>query len=284
MELFIDVILDAGIDTLKLLPFLFLTYLAMEYLESHTGEHTAQMLTRTRNAGPLIGGLLGMIPQCGFSSAASSLYSGGIITAGTLIAVFLSTSDEMLPILLSGNAPIPDILRILGLKVVFGIIFGFIVDVLLRFLRPKNPERHIHDLCEHDHCHCEEGSMLYSTLNHTLQVALFILIVNLVLGFLVEAIGMNRLITGFQSYPVLSIFITALIGLIPNCASSVAITTLYLQGVLSFGSMMAGLLACAGIGLVVLFRNNRRQRVNLAILGTLYVISVICGIFCNVIF
>ncbi|MDO4632830.1 MAG: putative manganese transporter [Eubacteriales bacterium] len=281
MELLADVLLDAVIDTAKLLPFLFLTYLAMEYLEEHAGGRTPQILAKTQKAGPLLGGLFGIVPQCGFSSAAASLYSGGLITTGTLIAVFLSTSDEMLPIFISGKVPPVQILQILGLKAVCGVIAGFVFDAVLRVLhrRKKEEIQTIHDLCEHDHCHCETGGILRSALKHTLQVTAFIFAVNILLGFAAELIGMARLMRTAQAYPLLSIFVSALIGLIPNCASSVAITTLYMEGVLSFGSMMAGLLSCAGIGMAVLFRTNRKLKKDVSILGACYIASVLFGLF-----
>ncbi|XCP84572.1 putative manganese transporter [Roseburia hominis] len=279
MELLIDIIMDAALDTAKLIPFLFLTYLAMEYLENKAGEKTVEFLLGAGKKGPLIGGILGVVPQCGFSAAAANLYSGGVITVGTLIAVFLSTSDEMLPILLSERTKVSAILLILGGKMTAGVVAGIIVDFVVR-MRHKGEQRglHIHEICERDHCHCEEGSILKSAFTHSVQIVLFIFVITLALNGLVEWIGMERIVRMISSYPFVSIFLTALVGLIPNCAASVAITTFYLEGVLSAGSMFAGLLSCAGIGLLVLFRTHRNWKVNLQIMGCLYVISVVCGI------
>ena len=205
-ELIWDVLLDAVSDTLRLVPFLFLTYLVMEYLEHKTQDTARQMIRRAGKLGPLIGGIAGAFPQCGFSAAASSLYAGGVISAGTLMAVFLSTSDEMLPIFISEAVDIQVILKILGVKIVIGAVSGFVLDILWRAgsrkRREYNEHRHIHrehhekdihDLCEHEHCHCEEGSILKSAVIHSLQITLFIFLVTLVIGFLVEILGEDQI-------------------------------------------------------------------------------------------
>lgn len=267
-------------DTVKLIPFLFLTYLAMEYLERRAGEKTVAMLLNNGRKGPIVGGLLGIVPQCGFSAAAANLYAGGVITVGTMVAVFLSTSDEMLPILISGRVEMKEILMILGLKVLVGILAGVFVDYAVRKMNGgRQKGLHIKEICERDHCHSEEGSILKSAVIHSLHILAFIFLFTFVLDFLVEMIGMEQLVKMAAEYPFISIFLVALIGLIPNCATSVAITTFYLEGVLSFGCMFAGLLACAGIGLVVLFRTNRNWKKNMIITAGVYGISVICGIF-----
>ena len=175
MELFIDILKDTTIDTVKLIPFLFLTYLAMEYLENKAGQKTVRMLLGAGKKGPVIGGILGVVPQCGFSAAAANLYSGGVITVGTMIAVFLSTSDEMLPILISEQADVRKIMAILIGKIIVGIVAGILVDIGVRVLG-KGYQRglHIHDICEHDHCHCEEGSIVKSALIHSVQILVFI--------------------------------------------------------------------------------------------------------------
>lgn len=279
MELMIDIFMDAVIDTAKLIPFLFLTYLAMEYLENKAGEKTVNMLLGAGKKGPLIGGILGVVPQCGFSAAAASLYSGGVITIGTMIAVFLSTSDEMLPILISERTKAKEIVWILGVKIFIGVIAGILVDIVVR-MRTGGTQKglHIHEICERDHCHCEEGSILKSAVTHSLQTVLFVFLVTLALNVLVEGIGMEQVVRAAAAHPVRSILLTALIGLVPNCASSVMITTFYLEGVLSVGSMLAGLLSCAGVGLLVLFRTNKNWKVNLMTVASLYGISVFCGL------
>lgn len=271
------------IDTIKLIPFLFLTYLAMEYLERRAGGKTVAMLLHTGKKGPIIGGLLGVVPQCGFSAAAASLYAGGVITVGTMVAVFLSTSDEMLPILISGRTELKEIVLILGMKIFVGIVAGIFVDYVVRKANGgKQKGLHIREICERDHCHGEEGSLLKSAVIHSLHILAFIFLFTLVLELAVEWIGMEEVIRMAASYPFLSIFLVALIGLIPNCASSVAITTFYLEGVLSFGSMFAGLLACAGIGIVVLFRMNQNWKKNLIIVSGIYAISVLAGILTEI--
>lgn len=270
-------------DTLKLIPFLFLTYLAMEYLENRAAEKMVAVLSNTGKKGPVIGGLLGIIPQCGFSAAAANLYAGGVITVGTMVAVFLSTSDEMLPILISGRAETKEILFILGAKVLVGITAGLLVDVIVRKMNGgKQKGLHIHEICERDHCHCEEGSILQSALIHTVRITLFIFVLLLGINLAAEWIGMERLIALAAGYPILSIFLVGLIGMIPNCAVSVAITTFYLEGVLSFGSMFAGLLACAGIGIVILFKMNRNWKKNVIIMSGIYAISVFSGILLEI--
>ncbi len=278
MDFFIDILSDAAIDTLRLAPFLFLTYLVMEYLENKAEEKTILLLSRTGKKGPLIGGLLGVIPQCGFSAASATLYSGGVITAGTLLAVFLSTSDEMLPILLSGHADFSLIAGILLGKAAAGILVGILVDMVLRAIG-KQSSLCIHELCEQEHCRCEEGSIARSALIHTLQILAFLFLITAVLNLLIESVGMEHIMQAAGAHPVLSVFVSALIGLIPNCAASVAITTLYLEGLIPLGSMFAGLLSCAGIGLLVLLRTNRRWKQNLFIFTVLYASSVLIGIF-----
>ena len=274
-----DVLADAVIDTVKLIPFLFLTYLLMEWLEEKTGEKAVSMIRRNGRWGPVIGAVLGVVPQCGFSAAAASLYSGGLITVGTLLAIFLSTSDEMLPIMISEAVSPLIIGKILLTKIVLGLLFGIGIDTLNKFRHrwKKDKEKHIHDLCEQDHCHCEEGNVFLSALRHTIQIVIFILIFTFVIGLLIELVGENAIGTFLTSRPVTGVLLSALIGLIPNCGASVTITELYLRGILSPGQMTAGLLVGAGVGLMVLFRTNRRLVENLKITGILYLAGVLGG-------
>ena len=266
-----------------MIPFLFLTYLGMEYLENRAGQKTIEVLSRTGKKGPIIGGLLGVLPQCGFSAAAASLYAGGVVTVGTMVAVFLSTSDEMLPILISGRADGKEILFILAAKVLVGIVAGLFVDFAIRKTHNGGQKGlHIHDICERERCHCCDGSILKSALIHTIRITVFIYIILFAIDFLAEWIGMERFIELAGGYPFVSIFLVGLIGLIPNCAVSVAITTFYLEGVLSFGSMFAGLLACAGVGIVILFKMNRPWQKNVIITGGIYAISVLSGILLEI--
>lgn len=272
MDIILDVFLDTGIDALKLLPFLFLAYLAMECLEHWTGGKMQEVVKKSGKAGPAIGGLLGVFPQCGFSAAAANLYAGGIITLGTLIAVFLSTSDEMLPIMISENVAPSMIGKILLLKVIFAIVMGFLVDFFFR----KNAEMQIGHLCERHHCHCERG-IWRSALRHTWKIFLYIIVVSLILNFAVALIGEEALAALIQGKPALSLFLAALVGMIPNCASSVVLTQLYLGGVLSAGALMAGLLSGSGVGFLVLLRVNDDRRENLRIFALLYAIGVCAG-------
>ena len=278
-------VLEHGIiDTVKLVPFLFLTYLFMEYIEHKTSTKVKNLVHKSGKAGPLIGGLLGAVPQCGFSASAASLYAGRVISLGTLIAIFLSTSDEMLPILISEAVDVKVILPILGIKVAIGMVAGFLIDFVMHFgKKPETEEFRIQDMCEHGHCHCEK-SIWKSALKHTLQITLFILIVNLVLGFVIEFVGEESLANLFFAKPVIGEIVAGLVGLIPNCASSVVITQLYLEGVIGFGAMMSGLLVGSGVGLLVLFRVNESLKDNLRILAVLYGIGVGCGILLGFIF
>lgn len=283
MDLVLDILLDALIDTAKLIPFLFVTYLVMEALERAAGDKTTEAVERAGHAGPFIGALLGAFPQCGFSAAAATLYAGRVITLGTILAVFLATSDEMLPIMIAEQVEPTLILKILGLKVVVGMVMGFLIDAVAYLMRRNaTGELHIHELCEAENCHCEEGEgILMSSLRHTAQVTLFIFLVTLGLTAIVELVGEATFSLFLISNPELSVVASALVGLIPNCAASVIITELYLEGSLGFGACMAGLLVSAGIGLLVLFRTNRRMRENLCIVVILLVAGIAWGLIFN---
>lgn len=262
-------------DTLKLVPFLFLTYLLMETLEHKAGEKTHNVVKKAGRLGPIVGSFLGALPQCGFSAAASNLFAGRVITLGTLIAIYLSTSDEMLPIMLSENVAMPTILGILGIKVFIGMVAGLVIDVILS--GKEEEHHHIHEMCEEENCHCEKGIWM-SALIHTLRIAIFILLINFMLELLLETIGEEVLAQLLLNKPIVGPLLAGLVGMIPNCASSVVITQLYLEGALGLGAMMAGLLANAGVGVLVLFRVNKDKEENIKILGLLYVIGVVAGI------
>lgn len=263
------------LDCLKLVPFLFLTYLLMEYLEHKTGQKLQKSIQKAGRFGPLIGGILGAVPQCGFSAAASGFYAGKVITPGTLLAVFLSTSDEMLPVMISERAGTGLILKILFLKVVIGAAAGFLVDLFVYRKEEKEPD-HIHEICEKEHCHCEKG-IFHSALLHTAQITGFIILITFGFNLVLEAADAGFWQNFLQTRPILGSVLAGLVGLIPNCAASVAITQLYLQGVISFGAMMAGLLTGAGAGLLVLFRANHNRKENVRILLLLYGIGVLAG-------
>lgn len=265
------------LDTVKLIPFLFLTYLAMEYLEHRAGEKANTLVKKSGRLGPIFGSLLGIVPQCGFSAAASNLYAGRIITMGTLLSIYLSTSDEMLPILISEGAPASLIGKVLLIKVLIGMAAGFLIDLF--FHRKEEEHDHIHEICEHEHCHCERG-IFRSAVSHTLQITLYILLVAFVLEVILGIVGEEALAGLISDRSVLGPVLAGIVGLIPNCASSVVLTQLYLDlnGAMSFGTMLAGLLVNAGVGLLVLFRVNHDKKDNLKIVGLLYLIGVVSGI------
>ena len=265
-------------DNIKLLPFLFLTYLLMEALEHTTGGKVQSRIKNAGKVGPLWGGLLGILPQCGISAAASSLYAGRVITVGTLLAVFLSTSDEMLPIFISAAVPASTVIKILVTKAVIAILSGFIAEfVYVSLFKKKEKDMDIHVVCEEEHCSCEDG-VLKSAIRHTLKIFFYILIITFILTLIIEAIGEDKLAVVFQNIPVAGEMIAALVGLIPNCASSVVITELYLSGVIGAGAMMSGLLVNAGVGLLVLYRLNRNWKQNAGIVAALYGFGVFWGV------
>ena len=272
-----DAILDGAKDTAKLIPFLFLTYLVMEYIEHHTSDKTRGMIRRADRFGPLAGGLLGAFPQCGFSAAAASLYAGRVITGGTLIAVFLSTSDEMLPIFLSNRVDIRLIIKIIGIKIVYGVIAGFVVDFLFRSLNVRKIGAGIHGICEAEHCDCEKGIFM-SSLKHTLSIVLYIFLISAALNIFLELVGTENLENLIFNQPVIGEVLAGLIGLIPNCAASVALTTMYLDGAMSAGAMMSGLMVGAGVGILILIRSNRNRRESAKIVAILYASGVIGGL------
>lgn len=272
----LDVIVETLIDTLKLIPFLFLTYLAMEYLEHKTGEKTQKLIKKAGRFGPVLGGLLGIVPQCGFSTAGSNLYAGRVISLGTLIAIYLSTSDEMLPILISEQAPMGLILRLLFAKAAIGMAAGMAIDILLR-RKDLEEHGHIHELCEHEHCHCEKG-VFRSAVNHTAQITFFVLLVTFGLNLILHFVGAEAMSGLVLNRPLLGPVLAGVVGLIPNCAGSVVITQLFLQGAMSPGAAMAGLLTGSGVGMLVLFRVNHNRKENLKVLALLYGIGVLAGI------
>lgn len=279
-----DVILDTLIDTVKLIPFLLITYIIMEFIEHKTSHKTKNAIKKSGRFGPLFGGVLGIIPQCGFSAAASSLYSARIITLGTLIAIFLSTSDEMLPILISSEIDAKIIFTILGIKLAIAIIIGFIIDLFFRKqFENESQEPEIKDLCEHEHCDCEHG-IFKSSLKHTINITLYILVISFVLNLIIFFIGEDTLAKVLNSTPVVGPIVASLVGLIPNCASSVLITQLYVSDVLNFATMIAGLLVNTGVGLLVLFRTNDDLKENIKITTLLFSIGVISGIILDIIF
>lgn len=275
----LEVILDAALDTLKLLPFLFLTYLLLEFIEERAEAGSLKLVRQSGVWGPFVGSALGLIPQCGFSASASNLFAQRLISAGTLIAVFLSTSDEMLPILISNAVPPVTILKILGIKVLAGIVAGLLADKLFRLCRHEGERIDLHELCEEENCGCEEHGIFVSALLHTVRIAVFVLIINLILGAVLHFVGEDTLSGLILNKPFIGPAITAVVGLIPNCAASIVITQLYLQGAMTAGSMAAGLLSASGVGMLVLFRINRRAMGdNLKILAYTLASSILIGV------
>ena len=273
----LDSLMDALIDTLKILPYLFITFLVLELIEHKLSKKNMEILTKNKKYGPLIGGVLGALPQCGFSTMAASLFSSRVITIGTVIAIFLSTSDEMLPIMISEKTNILVLLKIIGFKILIGIIVGIICDLIFRKKEGKI-DNHIHDICEHDHCHCENENILLSSIKHTLKIGLFILGANALINIIIYLIGEDRLGNLLLNKNIITYFMASLIGLIPNCASSVIITELYLSKLISVGHLLAGLLPGSGLGILLLFRTNKNIKENLFILSIIYFVGVILGI------
>lgn len=279
IEILLHVVEHTFEHSITLVPFLFLTYLVMEYIEHKAGDKANHLVEKAGSFGPVIGAVAGAVPQCGFSTAAANLYAGRVITLGTLIAIFLSTSDEMLPILISNKVELPVILKLLGIKVVIGMMAGLAIDALMRGKHKEHhhEHEHIHEMCENENCHCEKG-VFYSAVVHTVSITLYILVISFVLNLIIELVGSEALGELLLNRPVIGPVIAGVVGLIPNCASSVVITQLYLSGALGLGAMMAGLLVNAGVGLLVLFRVNHDRKENLQILGLLYGIGVVAGI------
>jgi len=279
----LHVLTDTLIDSIKLFPFLLITYIVMEYLEHRTSSKTRDLIKKSGKFGPAIGGVLGAFPQCGFSAAASNLYAGRVITLGTLISIYLSTSDEMIPVFISEKVSVSIILTIVGIKIVVGMMAGFLIDLIMR--RSANAidiNETIGGICEHEHCHCENG-ILKSALKHTLIIMMYIVLISFALNVLIFFIGQENLGHIILNQPFLGNLIAGMVGLIPNCAASVVITQLYLQGIMSTGSMLAGLLSAAGVGFLVLFKVNYDMKENVKIVAIVYVISVTIGIFVDLI-
>lgn len=271
----LDIIIDTLIDTLKLLPFLFIAFFIIELIEHKLTTKNKKILTKSKKYGVILGSLLGIIPQCGFSVMATNLYTTRIITLGTLIAVYLSTSDEMLPILLSQNIDISIITKILLIKVIFAIIYGVIIDLVLR--RNEKIEKENYQICDKEHCNCEHG-ILKSAIKHTLNISLFILVMTFIINIIFTYIGEDFLSKIFLKDTIFGPFIASLIGLIPNCGASVVLTELYLNNAMSLSSLISGLLTGSGTALIVLFKGNKNIKENIYIILLLYILGTISGV------
>jgi len=275
-----EIIIETLLDSLKILPFLFITFLFVELIEHKFNKKTKFIVESSDKFGPVIGSLFGLIPNCGFSVAATNLYITRVISIGTLISIYLSTSDEMLPILISRNVGIKTILLILGIKFVVGIIFGFIIDSF--FTRKKNNEKFNYDLCSEEHCDCK-NSILKSSIKHTINTILYVFVISFLINILFEYVSESIISKIFMKNNIFGPFIGSLIGLIPNCGASVALTELFLNAAINFGTCIAGLLTGSGVAILVLFRSNKNFKENITILSILYLIGVLIGIFIEII-
>ena len=275
-----DVIIDTIIDSIKLIPFLFVAFLIIELFEHKFDEKIKNIILKTRKIGPVIGSMFGIIPQCGFSVLATNFYITRVISIGTLVSIYLSTSDEMLPIMLSEGVKGSTIFGILLIKFICGIIFGFIIDTLVRI--KNNKIKYNYHLCEEDHCDCEHG-IFKSVLKHTLNTITFIFLISLILNTMFQYIGEDLISKIFMKNNIFGPFIGAIIGLIPNCGASVIITELFLKGAINLGTCIAGLLTGSGVALLLLIRSNKNIKENVFIISTLYLIGVLVGIFIELI-
>ena len=278
----LDILMDAFLDTIKLLPFLLLTFIILEFLEHKFSKKSEKILIKNQKYDVLLGGLLGGLPQCGFSSMASSLFANKVITIGTLIAIFLSTSDEMIPIMISENADVTLLLKVVLFKIVIGIIAGYIIDFVYKNKKEKLNNK-IHNMCEKEKCSCEKRGIIVSSIIHALKIGLFIFIVNFVLNTLITEIGEDNLGNLLLNKNIFTYFLSSLIGLIPNCASSVIITELYLSNLITIGTLLSGLLTGSGLGILLLFKTNKNLKENIIILSIIYFIGVFIGIIVDLI-
>ena len=276
-----DLIIDSIVDTLKILPYLLVTFLILEYIEHKFGNKSSYILSKKKKYGPIFGSLLGGIPQCGFSVVASKLFSSKIITIGTLISVYLATSDEMLPIMLSEKVNFPLIIFIIGFKVLIGMLIGLIIDTIYK--KRKDNNININSICDEEHCDCDSKGIIYSSLKHTLKISLFILIANLIIGFIILKVGDETLSNVLLEKNILTYFGASIVGLIPNCASSIIITKLYISGLITIGTLLSGLLTGCGLGILILFKDNKNLKENFIILSIIYTVGVLVGIIVDLI-
>ncbi len=274
-----EIIIDTLVDSLKLLPFLFVAFFIIELIEHKLDKKNKDLIAKNTKFGPTIGALLGLVPQCGFSVMATNLYVTRIISLGTLIAIYLSTSDEMIPILLADNSSFKTIALILNIKFIVGMLSGYFIDL---FLRKQKKPKEDYEICENENCHCEK-SLLVSSLIHTLKILVFLIIITFILNVLFEYVGNDALTNIFMKNSIFGPFLTSLIGLIPNCGSSILISKLYLEGMISLGATISGLLTGSGVALLVLFKTNKNLKENLLILMLVYLIGALSGIIISLI-
>lgn len=275
-----EILIDTILDSIKLIPFLLLAFLIIELIEHKLNNKTEKIITKSKKIGPIIGSILGAIPQCGFSVMATNLYITRIITLGTLISIYLSTSDEMLIIMISEKVPIILIIKILIIKIFFGILYGIIIDIILSKRKQDNKKNY--ELCDKDNCNCNH-SIILSAIKHTLHITLFIFIITLIINTIFTLLGEKYLSKILLTNNILSPLITSLIGLIPNCAASVILTELYLNKAISLGALIGGLLTSSGSSLLVLLKNNKNKKENITIILLLYSLGAISGIIIELI-
>lgn len=301
MEFVLDVVIDALKDTAELIPFLFATYVVISLLDLFASDKTTAAIQRAGHAGPLIGGVLGVVPQCGFSAMGASLYADRIVSLGTFVAVILSTSDEMLPLLLAEHVEVGLLARILVTKAVLGVILGFAIDLVLRAVLGRTSLAGVDESdageeqdedAEFDpsaySCDCGCGEPLtrgqtawwvvVNSAYRTFQVVVFIFVVSVLLNALIALVGEETLASFLSGNAVVATLVSGLVGLVPNCAASVVLTQLYIDGVLGFAPMIAGTLVAGGAGYLVLFRMNGNMRENAAIVGIVYALGVCAGL------
>ncbi len=272
----LDILLDSIIDVLKILPFLFIAFLIIEFIEHKLSNKNKNIITKSKKYGPIIGALLGSVPQCGFSVMATNLYVTRIITLGTLISIYLSTSDEMLPILISQKANISTILAIIILKIILGLVYGLIIDLILR-KKNKLEEKQNYQICNEEHCHCKD-SIIKSTIKHTFNIFIFIFVTTFILNIVFVYVNKDIISKIFLSNTIFAPIITSIIGLIPNCGASVILTELYLNNTITFSSLISGLLTGSGTALLVLFKENKNIKENISIILILYFLGALSGI------
>ncbi len=278
-----EVIYETLIDSIKLIPFLFLAFLIIEYIEHKISNKSKSKIENTNNKyGPIVGSILGAIPQCGFASCASNLYATRIITLGTLISIYLSTSDEMIPILISEKVDISLIVSIVLLKIVIGMFFGIIIDAILH-RKNKITKKQIEHFCHDEHCHCEKENIFISALKHTINIIIFIFIITFLLNTVIYLFGENNIAKFFLKNSIFSPFISSLVGLFPNCASSVMLTELYMNGLITFPSLLSGLLTGSGVAILILFKTNKNIKENITILILLYLIGSSVGVIAELV-
>lgn len=269
-----ELLLDTIMDSLKILPFLFITYFIIEYI-GHRSSH--KLVLGLRKYGVTGGALLGSFPQCGFSVAAANLYTNKVISVGTLIAVFISTSDEAIPVMLANSGSLKTIINLITIKIAIALVAGLIADKFFSgMLKGKSVEEDF-SISHHHHFHDCKGGIIKSAIRHTLHIFIFMVITIFLMNLVIYLIGEENLSKLLLTNNVMQPAVAALIGFIPNCASSIILTQLYLSGSLSLGSAVAGLSTGAGVGLIVLFRENKNINENIRIMFYIYIVSIIAG-------